>query len=138
MISIESTNIKIIYKKKMHEISIVEKILNSLEKEIKKHNADKVKEIQLEFGALLGIDPDNFKFFFREMSRGTLAEKARIKIKLIPLKIVCKSKHKSMLKLNLSHEEAHFPILPKIKCSRCGKNAKIVSGEECKIKKIVF
>ncbi len=121
----------------MHEFGIVDKVIRSVEEEVKKRKASKVNEIHLELGQLMGIQPDTMKFLLKEMSKGTVLENTKVKISLILPEIQCASKHKSKLHLKV---EGHFHDFPTdgFKCSKCGKKVKLIKGNDCILKKIIY
>jgi len=64
----------------MHEMSLCEGIISVLEAEAKKQNFAKVKTVWLEVGPFSGAEPEAMKFCFDAVTRGTLAENARLEI----------------------------------------------------------
>ncbi len=73
----------------MHEMGIVQSILDVVEQQAELHNARKVVKISLEFGALTAVLPDSIRFSFEILSKGGVAEGAALDIKIIPIKAVC-------------------------------------------------
>jgi Zn finger protein HypA/HybF involved in hydrogenase expression len=75
----------------MHHFSLIEKILNSLEREVKnKRNEEKVKEVKeihINLGKDLEIKPQDLKFWLQEGLKkkewAPLFENIKIKIKLV-------------------------------------------------------
>ncbi len=121
----------------MHEFGIVDKVIRSVEEEVKKRKVSKIKEIHIELGQLMGIQPETMKFLLKEMSKGTVLENAKIKISLIRPEIQCASKHKSKLKLKVEGHFHDFPI-DGFKCQKCGKKVKLIAGNDCIPKKIIY
>jgi hydrogenase nickel incorporation protein HypA/HybF len=73
----------------MHEMAIVQSIMDILEQQARLHDAKKVVRVNLEFGALTGVMPSAVDFAFEILSKGTVAEGAVVDIKVIPIKIYC-------------------------------------------------
>jgi hydrogenase nickel incorporation protein HypA/HybF len=73
----------------MHEMGIVQSIMDILEEQAKIHNAKKVVRVNLEFGVLTAVMPEAIRFAFDVLSKGTVAEEADINITIIPLKMRC-------------------------------------------------
>jgi len=121
----------------MHEFGIVDKLIRSVEEEVAKRKVSKVKEIHIELGQLMGIQTETMVFLLKEMSKGTILENAKIKISLILPEIQCASKHKNKLQLKV---EGHFHDFPTdgFKCPKCGKKVKLIKGNDCIIKKIIY
>ncbi len=73
----------------MHEMAIVESIMDILDQQVKIHNAKKIIAINLEFGTLTGVLPSAVEFAFEVLSKGTMAEGASLVVVIIPVKIRC-------------------------------------------------
>ncbi|VVB87441.1 putative hydrogenase nickel incorporation protein HypA [uncultured archaeon] len=118
----------------MHEISIAGAIIDSVLDCAKKNDAKKVNEVFLEVGELTALNPDQLKFIFETITRGTVAEGAKYDIRVIKPLIKCKRcSYNGTVEL---FEEHHF-FLPVIKCPECGDaDVDIIAGRECCVKKI--
>ncbi len=73
----------------MHELSIVEGILEAVIPEVRKYDVSRVTEIRLKIGELSGIVPQCIEEYFRIASEGTIAEGASLKIEKVPVRISC-------------------------------------------------
>ena len=73
----------------MHEISIVEGILEAVIPAAKQHGAVRINDIRLCIGELAGIVPECIEEYFRIAAKGTIAENAHITVKKIPVMIRC-------------------------------------------------
>jgi hydrogenase nickel incorporation protein HypA/HybF len=73
----------------MHEMGIVQSIMDVVEQQAQLHGARKVVKISLEFGALTAVLPDAIRFSFEILSKGGIAEAAALDITIIPIKAVC-------------------------------------------------
>lgn len=73
----------------MHEMALVESILEILEQQASLHGAKKVVRVNLEFGALTGVMPAAIDFAFEVLSKGTVADGAEVNIRIVPVKIYC-------------------------------------------------
>jgi hydrogenase nickel incorporation protein HypA/HybF len=118
----------------VHEISIAGAIIDSVLDCAKKNDAKKVEEIFIEVGELTALNPDQLKFIFETITRGTVAEWARYDIKVVKPQISCrKCSYSGTIEF---FERLHF-FLPLIKCPDCGdSDLEIVAGRECCVKKI--
>ncbi|NJD51245.1 MAG: hydrogenase maturation nickel metallochaperone HypA [Candidatus Methanoperedens sp.] len=118
----------------MHEISIAGAIIDSVLDAARKNNATIVKEVFLEIGELTALNPDQLKFIFETITKGTIAQGAIYNIRVIKPVINCtKCSYNGPIEF---FEKMHF-FLPVIKCPRCdGMDVDIVDGRECCIKKI--
>ena len=107
----------------MHEISIVDSIINIIMAEMPKHNLAKIESIKLRIGEMRRVVPDTLLFAFDVLSRDTPLEGAKLIIESLPIRGRCKSCLQD------------FPIENwGGKCIRCGKNdIEIISGKELDI-----
>ncbi len=118
----------------MHEISIAGAIIDSVLDAAGKNNARKVNQVYLEIGELTALNPEQLKFIFETISKGTTAEGAIYNIRVIKTLITCKKcSYGGPIELT---EKMHF-FVPVIKCPQCnGSEVEIMAGRECCVKKI--
>ena len=64
----------------MHEMSLCESIVQTLEREAEKQNFLRVKAVRMEIGVLSGVEVEALRFSFDVVTRGTLAEHAKLVI----------------------------------------------------------
>ncbi len=64
----------------MHEISICEGILQVIEEQAVSQNYQSVEKIWLEIGPLAGVELEALRFGFDVVTKGTLAENAKLEI----------------------------------------------------------
>jgi hydrogenase nickel incorporation protein HypA/HybF len=64
----------------MHESRLVTDILSTVESVAEANNAGEVEVIRIEIGALSHVTPDGFSGHFDLVSRGTVADGARLDI----------------------------------------------------------
>ena len=75
----------------MHELSFAQAILDTVLKIAEEKNAKRVITIHIRLGELLLLNPEQLKFCFDVVSRGTIAEGAKLEIEFIKPKIRCTS-----------------------------------------------
>ncbi len=73
----------------MHELGIANDILDIALAEAKKHGNRRITRVDLEVGVLRGIVPENLVFLFGHVSKGTIAEGARLAIEEQPARVEC-------------------------------------------------
>jgi hydrogenase nickel incorporation protein HypA/HybF len=73
----------------MHEMAIVQSIMEIVEQQAALHNARRVVAVSLEFGALTGVMSHAVEFAFQVLSQGGVAQGAELHIMIIPLKGYC-------------------------------------------------
>lgn len=64
----------------MHEMALCEGVLRILEDEAARQNFQTVRMVRLEIGRLSHVEPEAMAFCFDAVTRGTLAEHARLQI----------------------------------------------------------
>jgi hydrogenase nickel incorporation protein HypA/HybF len=110
----------------MHEMSICESIVQTLEEQAEVHSYSRVKAVWLEIGPLAAIEPDAMMFCFDAVTKGTLAENARLEIVQTKVAAWCLPCGKTV------------PIAQRFDaCPECGSHQlQITGGEELKIMKM--
>jgi hydrogenase nickel incorporation protein HypA/HybF len=90
----------------MHEASIAQAIIETLEEECKKHNGH-LKKVKLRIGRATGVMPDALSFAFEACRAGTVAERAGLEIEEVPLMGRCRQ-----CKIEFISEDDVFLICP--------------------------
>jgi hydrogenase nickel incorporation protein HypA/HybF len=73
----------------MHEMALAESMLEIVESAARKHGASRVSAVRLEIGALSHVAVDALRFCFDAVTRGSLAEGARLEIDATPGEAWC-------------------------------------------------
>ncbi|MGD9819558.1 MAG: hydrogenase maturation nickel metallochaperone HypA [Desulfomonilaceae bacterium] len=73
----------------MHELAIVESIMETLLEQLEINNCSRILTVKLEFGAMTAVMPAAIDFAFEALSKGGPAEGAKIETTIIPIKAVC-------------------------------------------------
>ena len=73
----------------MHEMAITRSVLSIALDEANKHNARVIRSVELLIGEYSGAVPTCVEEYFRILSRGTIAESARLVIKKQPARVSC-------------------------------------------------
>jgi hydrogenase nickel incorporation protein HypA/HybF len=68
----------------MHEVSLIESVVAMIEVERRKHEFSRVRLIRLRVGALGHAEPEALRFCFDAVTRGTVADGARLDIDIVP------------------------------------------------------
>lgn len=107
----------------MHEISLIESIIEIIIAEMPKHNVTKIESITLRIGEMRQLIPETLHFGFDVLSKDTPLEGAKLIVEKIPTKGRCK----------ICDQE--FVIEDWFRnCPRCdAANIKIISGKELDI-----
>ena len=128
----------------MHEWSLAESIISTIEKEMIKERINEVKEIKIKIGELKQIDKEVFKFALLELFINN-KKKPKIYIEIIPAVLkcnICKNEwYFNSQEINQQIVEAiHF--IPEvahsyIKCLKCGsRDFTFLKGRDIHIESI--
>lgn len=110
----------------MHEMSLCESILGILEDHARGQGFRRVTGVWLEVGALAGVEPEALRFSFEVVTRGTLAEQARLEIIEVPGQAWC------------VRCERNVPVSQRFDaCPRCGGfGLQLTAGDELRVKEL--
>ena len=75
----------------MHEYAVTESILDIVQDEAVKAGASRVEAVKVVLGELSTFVDESIEFYFSELSRGTIAEGARLSFKKLEARAVCQS-----------------------------------------------
>lgn len=108
----------------MHELSLCESLMKIVEEQGRSQGFAKVHVVRLEIGELSSVEPEAMIFCFSAVTRGTIAEGARLDIERAPGQAWCLACNKSV-----AVAERYAP------CPECGGyDIRITGGEQMRIK----
>lgn len=64
----------------MHEMSLAESVLQIIENTAREQQFARVRTVRLEIGRLACVEPESLRFAFDVVTRGSIAEQARLEI----------------------------------------------------------
>lgn len=73
----------------MHEFGITENIMSIVLSHGEKEGAKKVIKIYLKIGEMTQIVDDSIRFYFEQLSEGTIAEGAELIVENVPVRVRC-------------------------------------------------
>ena len=110
----------------MHEMSLCESVVRILEDTARSQGFGRVKTVWLEVGALSGVEIEAMRFSFDAVTRGTLAEQAKLELIALPGRAWCMQCAKSV------EVQQRFDA-----CPTCGSyQLQVTGGDELKIKEL--
>jgi len=110
----------------MHELKIAEELIEIVLKVAESENLKKVTKVNIQFGKMIMIVPDVFRFIFESAVKVTIAKDAKLRLEILPVKFVCKK-----CKVETEIDDLLFV------CSYCGSNdLELIQGRETIIKSI--
>jgi hydrogenase nickel incorporation protein HypA/HybF len=110
----------------MHEMSLCEGVVGLVEDEARKGGFSKVRSIVLEIGMLGHVEPEAMTFCFDAVSRGTVAEGARLVIERPPGAGWCLDCAKTV------------PLAERFgACPECGRHhVQMTAGDELRVREL--
>ncbi len=116
----------------MHEYSIALSIMKRVMEECEFHGFKKVNALRLRVGEMTMLEPEQLKFALRSLAQDTIAEKMKILIEIVPLRVKCIEGHETPLK----EMQPSLGSQMEIPCPVCGKPTKMSPLQECVIREM--
>lgn len=112
----------------MHEMALAQGMLEIVEATARREGAARVTDVRLAIGALSHVAPDALRFCFDVVTRGSLAEGARLSIDDVPGEAWCLPCGATVPLAQLGDP-----------CPRCGSfQLAVTSGDEMRVKDIAI
>ena len=110
----------------MHEMALCEGVLQILVANAKSQGYQQVKRVWLEIGGLSGVEPEAMRFGFDVVTKGTLADRARLEIIEVPGEAWCMQCSKTV------PVEQRFDA-----CPDCGSyQLHVTGGDQMRVKEL--
>jgi hydrogenase nickel incorporation protein HypA/HybF len=110
----------------VHELGVTKNIFDIVIGHARTNSVQKVLTIHLRIGALSDLEDEWIQRYFDYLSRGSVAEGARLRIDRIPAVFRCESCS--------SFFESNLKTVKEIRCPDCrSQNCTLVSGDEYQI-----
>ena len=111
----------------MHELTVTKSIYQIVLKHAIKGNVKRVISVNLEIGVLSDLESEWIQRYFDKLSRGTVVEGAKLKIKRVPVVFECNHCQQTFEITSLLEED--------LSCRNChSREVGLVSGREYYIK----
>lgn len=119
----------------MHEFSLSAEIVKTVLDTAEKNKGKKILSVQLEIGELTLLNLEQVTFWIKELCKGSIAEGARVMIKVIKAHFYCEAcGHKGR---KISDKKDLFKHYIPLSCPKCGSGQiKVEKGHECTLRKI--
>lgn len=110
----------------MHELSIVQALVEQVEKVVLAEGALRANRVTIAVGAMSGADPEALRGAFPLVAEGTSAEEAELVVEVVPARVRCAECGSE------SVAENYF-----VGCGACGsREVELISGRELHIQSI--
>ncbi|MDA8141895.1 MAG: hydrogenase maturation nickel metallochaperone HypA [Desulfobacteraceae bacterium] len=107
----------------MHELPITETILKIVLAHAEKNDVRRIMRIHLQVGQLSDLQDDWMQRYFDHLSRGTVAEDAKLQIERTPIRLMCEACGTEYTAA--SADQVDQP------CPQCGqKDSRLIGGRE--------
>ena len=110
----------------MHEMQVTERILNICLEHAGAHDVSKIVVIHLRIGELSDLEEEWIQRYFDYLSRGTLAENARLAIEKAPIVLRCEA---CACSFEVKKNGLRDAVCPECRESRC----QLISGREYRV-----
>jgi len=121
----------------LHEFSMAERIVKAVLDAANSRKASSIIQINLDVGELTFLSHEQLMFCMEVVSKGTIAENAKVVITRTRARIHC-SKCGYVGHVEYFGEEVHSMIpIPILTCPKCGSSeADVTDGNECTVRSI--
>jgi hydrogenase nickel incorporation protein HypA/HybF len=110
----------------MHEMSLVQNIIDIVEQEMDRHGVEKLKSIHLAVGRMSAVVPQQLTLCFEILTSKTRLAGTALDIKMVPITYRCRNCDQEFTSEGIS-----------FKCPSCeGEDPELVFGRELKIESI--
>ncbi len=115
----------------MHELSIVAELFTIIEEKAREAGASRVTRVRVLIGEISGVVPELFRTAFHSYKKGTIADRARLEIKITRVKFRCLRCGKEIKTRDISSPDFSHS------CPFCGsKEVELQSGRDLYLEKL--
>jgi len=120
----------------MHDLSVSQAIAGTVLKEAENQKAKEILSIDIEIGELTFLNPEQVKFWLKEIFKGTSAKEAEIHIRKVYSRLRCQD-CRWQGRMNVEDDPLYHTYFFIPKCPKCGSYALTMEkGRECKVRRI--
>lgn len=115
----------------MHELSLVADLFTIIEEQASRAGAKRVTKVSVSVGELAGVVPELFRSAFQSYKKGTIADKARLQLKMVKIKFKCRNCGYELTARNIMDESFSYV------CPACGsKDMELIAGRDLYLEKL--
>jgi hydrogenase nickel incorporation protein HypA/HybF len=115
----------------MHEVSVMSGVVESVLKELEKHDVLRVEEVVLTLGELTFLGEEQLQFAYEIITRDTLLNGSKLVIEPEETELLCLSCGYQG-KADKLGEEYHMSM-PSLICPKCRGKVKVLKGQSCRV-----
>lgn len=118
----------------MHEMSLVQNIVDIARQEMASHGLTRLKSVKIACGKLSGVVPDALHMAFRSLTAQTDLEGAGLELEMVPVRLCCAQCGHTFCAQN---DEPAF-LAAFVPCPECGQEVghRVLAGQELNIEYI--
>lgn len=116
---------------RMHEVSVMAGIVESVLKELERHEVLRVEEVHLTLGELTFLGEEQLRFAYEVITRGTKLEGSKLVIVTEGTEVLC-TNCGYQGEAEKVGEEFHM-ALPSLACPKCKGKVKVMKGRSCRV-----
>jgi hydrogenase nickel incorporation protein HypA/HybF len=115
----------------MHEVSVMSGIVESVLKELEKHQVIRVEEVQLTLGELTYLGEEQLQFAYEIITRDTPLEGSKLVIEPEDTELQCVSCGYQGPADKLGAE--YHMSMPSLVCPKCKGKVRVLKGQSCRV-----
>jgi hydrogenase nickel incorporation protein HypA/HybF len=115
----------------MHEVSVMSGIVESVLKELEKHDVLRVEEVVLTLGELTFLGEEQLQFAYEIITRDTMLNGSKLVIEPEETELLCLTCGYQG-KADKLGEEYHMSM-PSLVCPKCRGKIKVLKGQSCRV-----
>ncbi len=114
---------------------MVSQLVEKVVEEAKKRDAKRVIEVELEVGQLSFLNPEQMRFAYGVLSKGTILENSHLIITTIEAHVRCKACGFDG-RPNYADDASYHVSAPLFLCPNCGSPVEVLEGKGCIVKRV--
>jgi len=118
----------------MHEFTFARSLLRQLPRIVEEQGGGRLREVRLEIGGLSCLDPEQLRFCFEAIARGTAMEETTLTIEKVEPQVRCGNcGYHGRAKL---WDLGAGRLFPTLACPNCGQVVEVEGGDQCRIRSV--
>jgi hydrogenase nickel incorporation protein HypA/HybF len=107
-------------------------IVDAVLEELKRHDVEKVEEVNMVIGELTFLGKDQLEFAYEIVTRGTILEGSKLVMSDEKVQVGCRSCGYAG-DVDYISGGGHDHLIPNLSCPRCGGGVDVTKGKSCAV-----
>jgi hydrogenase nickel incorporation protein HypA/HybF len=116
----------------VHEVSVMASIVEAVLEELKRHDVEKVEEVNMVIGELTFLGKDQLEFAYEIVTRGTILEGSKLVMSDEKVQVRCRSCGYAG-DVDYISGGGHDHLIPNLSCPKCGGGVDVTKGKSCAV-----